>query len=119
MDTKKLFGRTYLMDGMSGFMFDGEIALLTDFRRRSEIQVRDGESGEEERLVFSTGQLYVPVMQMIQVITELHTSTQVRFVTTPDSAVLIPAEPERCPKCGGYGFVVDEWGYEDVCECRA
>lgn len=72
MGTEKLFGQSMLMDGASGVVLQGEIALMSDGEGRSEIHVRNEGTGMLEKLVFKTGSTWIPVLHLIQVIRDIH-----------------------------------------------
>lgn len=72
MVTEKLFGQSMLMDADTRVILRGEIALMSDGKGRSEIHVRNDETGMVEKLVFTTGTLWIPVLQLIQAIRDTH-----------------------------------------------
>lgn len=112
MATRKLFGRTMFMDGMSGFVFNGEVALMSDFKGRTEFHIVDSETGERERLVWTHGSNWIPGMQLIQVIMERHHAAEINLVEE--------SEPEyiQCPACGGAKQVENDEGNWKPCpEC--
>ena len=108
MVTQKLFGQSMLMDGDTRVVLRGEIALMTDGRNRSEIHVTNEETGMMERLVFTTGSLWIPVMQLIQAIREMHDPVDV--VTS-----VIDGNAGNCSECGGVKQVTDEEGNWKPC----
>ncbi len=55
--SREAFRQSILMDGTSRVVLRGEIALLPEGEGRSEIHVRNEDTGLEEKLIFSTGPL--------------------------------------------------------------
>lgn len=103
MVTEKMFGQSMLMDGDTRVILRGEIALITDGHGRSEIQVRNDETGMMERLVFTTGALWIPVMQLIQAIRDTHTPVDLHVGVIDGSGGV-------CATCGGAGQAQDTEG---------
>jgi hypothetical protein len=97
---ERLFGNATLIDSDNAVMLGGGLALLSDGQSRSEIVVSDPVSGQEERLVFSKGNSWIPVFHLIQVIRELYQADALEFHTTA------PEHP--CEVCGGMGMYEDE-----------
>lgn len=97
---------------MTGFAIDGEVILMTDFKGRTEFQVVDRESGERERLVWTSGSTWIPGMQFIQVLLGRHRHLEIEIAE--------PKEPdyERCRTCQGAKQWENEEGNWVTCpEC--
>lgn len=109
MGTEKLFGQSMLMDGASRVVLRGEIALLSDGVGRSEIHVRNDETGLEEKLIFSTGPMWIPVMHLIQVIREIHEGYSIDVVDD-DGGV--------CPECIHGEYEDDEGNWRPCPRCQ-
>ena len=106
----RLFGNATLIDSENAVMLGGGLALLSDGSSRSEIIVSDPGSGQEERLVFSKGNSWIPVFHLIQVIRELYQSDELEFHTT--------AREDPCELCGGTGMYEDgEGNWRDCNHC--
>lgn len=103
MVTEKLFGQSMLLDGTTGVVLRGEIALMSDGKGRSEIHVRNDETGLMERLVFTSGTLWIPVMQLIQAIRDTHEAVEVQVDVIDGTA-------GRCSGCDGVKQVADDEG---------
>lgn len=98
----RLFGNATLVDSENAVMLGGGLALLSDGASRSEIVVSDPESGQEERLVFSRGNSWIPVFHLIQVIRELYQKDELEFHSSTND--------EPCELCGGTGMYEDDEG---------
>lgn len=103
----RLFGNATLIDSDNAVMLGGGLALLSDGQSRSEIVVKDPESGQEERLVFRGGNRWIPVFHLIQVIRELYQSDELEFHSTSSN--------EPCAVCGGRRGNEDEEGNWKSC----
>lgn len=91
-----------------GVILHGEIALMTDGQGRSEIQVRNNETGSMERLVFTTGTMWIPVWHLIQAIRDTHGQVDVIDGSQGACGDCVDGEYEDdegnwkpCPVCGG------------------
>lgn len=97
-----------LLDGTSGVILRGEIALMTDGKGRSEIHVRNDETGMVEKLVFTTGPLWIPVMQLMQAIRDTHESYDI-------GVKVVDGSHGACEGCGGAKQYADEEGNWQPC----
>jgi hypothetical protein len=105
-----LFGNATLVDSDNAVVLGGGLALISDGKARSEIVVRNPESGEEERLVFSKGNTWIPVFHLIQVIRELYQA---------DELEMHSSSTDPCKICAGTGLYEDEEGnWRDCSLCR-
>lgn len=109
MSAEALHGNSQFFDSNHGVILRGEIRLVTDGKGRSEIHVINDETGLTERLVFRTGSLWIPVMQLIQVIQEMHTTIDVGVRVIDDSG-------GTCGDCNGLGEYSDEEGNWRTCK---
>ena len=100
-------GRSILLDHVKQVILSGEVALLSDGKGRSEIQIRDSESGRVEQLVFSTGTMWIPVYQLMLAIQDVHQRDEVE--------VVVPGH-EVCPECGGHREYEDGEGNWRTCQ---
>lgn len=101
--TEKLFGQSMLMDGTSHVILKGEIALMSDGAGRSEIHVKNEDTGAMERLVFTTGPLWIPVMHLIQAIRDTHEEHDI-------GASVIDGTVGECTECDGIREAQDDEG---------
>lgn len=108
MATEKLFGQSMLFDGTSKVILRGEIALMSDGKSRSEIHVKNEETGMTERLVFTTGPLWIPVLQLIQAIRDTHTEYDIL-------ADVVDGSHGSCGECDGVKQVTDDEGNWKPC----
>lgn len=108
MAVESLRGNSSLFDPKRGVVLRGEIRLTTDGKSRSEIYVENDVTGVSERLVFQTGSLWIPVMQLIQVIQEAHSEVDVGLT-------VIDGLQGACCECDGLGEITDDEGNWDTC----
>lgn len=106
--TEKLFGQSMLYDSAKSVVLSGEIALMSDGRGRSEIHIRNQETGLMERLVFTTGTLWIPVMQLIQAIRDTHD-------VIDNQLAIVDGNAGTCADCGGVRQVTDAEGNWRAC----
>lgn len=108
MSAEALHGNSLLFDSNRGVILRGEIRLMTDGKGRSEIHVANDQTGLTEHLVFTTGSLWIPVMQLIQVIQDAHAVVDV-------DVQVVDGTDGECGDCGGLGEYEDEEGNWRTC----
>jgi hypothetical protein len=89
----RLSGQAVFFDGGRSVLLAGRLVLNSDGRSRSEIVVRNLSGHIEERIVFTGGNRWIPVYQLIQVIREAY---DVSAAVPPDTSA-----PIACGTCGG------------------
>ena len=105
---EELRGNSLLFDPTRGVVLRGEIRLMSDGKGRSEIHVRNDETGNAEHLVFSSGGLWIPVLQLIQAIQDTHTEVDI-------GVSVIDGNGGPCSMCGGLVEGYDDEGNTITC----
>lgn len=98
-----------LFDPSRRVLLRGELMLETDGKGRSEITVKNDVTGITEHLVFQSGSLWIPVMQLIQAIQDTHTDVDV-------GVTIVDGSGGVCGDCDGMGELPDADGNWRVCE---
>lgn len=109
MGTDLLHGSSMLFDPSRGVVLRGEIRLQTDGKGRSEITVKNDVTGVQEHLVFQTGALWIPVMQLIQAIQDTHTDVEIGLTVIDGSGGV-------CSDCHGLKEMEDDEGNWVACK---
>ena len=109
MANETLHGNSLLFDPNRGVVLRGEICLTSDGKGRSEIHVTNDVTGIQEHLVFTSGQTWIPVLQLIQAIQDTHLDIDI-------GVTVIDGTRGVCAECEGLGECEDDEGNWTPCK---
>lgn len=107
-----LAGESMFREDGTSLVIHGGLALRTDGRSRSEIEITDLRTGESETMVFAGQNRWLIVHQLILLIREHFAPYSLPGNDDIDTS-------DHCANCSGLGMYEDEEGnWPDCNECR-